>query len=44
MGIIGLKKILENIKIPVLAIGGINHENHASLLQPDAMDSSHWVL
>jgi thiamine-phosphate pyrophosphorylase len=31
-GISGLKKILENINIPVLAVGGINHENSRSII------------
>ncbi|USG99002.1 thiamine phosphate synthase [Thermococcus argininiproducens] len=33
IGIDGLKKILESIKIPVVAIGGINHENVKEVLK-----------
>ncbi|NJE25319.1 thiamine phosphate synthase [Thermococcus sp. MV5] len=33
IGIDGLKKILESVKIPVVAIGGINHENVKEVLR-----------
>jgi len=33
IGIDGLKKIVENVKIPVVAIGGVNHENARMVLE-----------
>ncbi|MDK2783361.1 MAG: thiamine-phosphate pyrophosphorylase, partial [Thermococcaceae archaeon] len=33
IGLEGLRKILESVKIPVVAIGGINHENVREVLK-----------